>query len=236
MRRKESIEDVRNKCSECYDAKFDFEVCKNHKISHLDVSDCNDCAAVRNLVKSFQQHRHTFTCKKKCKNVSLKSTEGHGKYDGVRKGEPISNYSGCRFNFPQFPMNRTTLIMGFSKDLSSDEKAQRKSDLKKIKKYLIRQSYDQESEAYSNFKKLTFLEFLHNAGMFEEKSSNYYTDAEKVNAYERYINALSASVKGTGQIFLERSTEDLFTNNFNLQLLKLHQANIDIQIVIDQVC
>ena len=59
---------------------------------------------------------------------------------------------------------------------------------------------------------------------------------EKKKAYQRYINALSASVRGTGAVFLKRATKDVFTNNFNRRLLGVHKANHDLQIVVDQVC
>ena len=68
-----------------------------------------------------------------------------------------------------------------------------------------------------------------------EKSIEDYSDREKQDAYDRYINALSASVRGTGSVFLKRGTEDLFTNNFNRSLMGVHKANHDIQIVVDQV-
>jgi hypothetical protein len=58
---------------------------------------------------------------------------------------------------------------------------------------------------------------------------------EKTAAYQRYINAISSSIKGTGSVFLKRDTKDLFTNNFNRKLMKVHKANHDIQMVVDQV-
>ena len=54
-------------------------------------------------------------------------------------------------------------------------------------------------------------------------------------AYQRYLNALSVSVRGTGAIYLKRNPKDVLTNNFNRQLMTVHKANHDIQIVIDQV-
>ena len=48
-------------------------------------------------------------------------------------------------------------------------------------------------------------------------------------------NALSVSVCGTGAIFLKKNPKDVLTNNFNRQLMRVHKANHDIQIVIDQV-
>ena len=60
------------------------------------------------------------------------------------------------------------------------------------------------------------------------------TKEEKKKAFERYLDALSASVRGTGCVFLQRGTKDLFTNNYNRKLMQVHQANHDIQIVVDQ--
>jgi hypothetical protein len=61
------------------------------------------------------------------------------------------------------------------------------------------------------------------------------SEKEKNFAYERYINALSASIRGTGSVFLKRDTKDILTNNFNRRIMGIHQANHDIQIVVDQV-
>jgi hypothetical protein len=110
----------------------------------------------------------------------------------------------------------------------------------KIKKYIIRQTYSenplQESENYKLLKSFTFLEFLYESGMFYvDKKLEEYSEKEKEMAYDRYINALSASVRGTGSIFLKRETKDLFTNNFNRRLMEVHKANHDIQMVVDQV-
>ena len=156
------------------------------------------------------------------------------------QGSAILNYVHCRFNFPQFPMNRTMFIPGLSKSLDENELLQRKKDLLKVKKYLIRQTYSenplQESENYKYLKSLTFLEFLYESGMFYvDKKLEQYSVKEKEMAYDRYINALSAAVKGTGSIFLKRETADLFTNNFNRRLMDVHKANHDIQMVVDQV-
>ena len=159
--------------------------------------------------------------------------------DGKIKGPRIDNYVHCRFNFPQFPLNKTTFILGIPKDLDAESVDQRRKDLKKIKKYLIRQSYSQDSslEDTPQFQKLrsqTFMEFLYEVGMFNTDKL-IYTSMEKTAAYQRYINALSSSIKGTGSVFLKRDTKDLFTNNFNRKLMKVHKANHDIQMVVDQV-
>ena len=72
--------------------------------------------------------------------------------------------------------------------------------------------------------------------MFEtEKNLEHYNTQEKTKPYQRYLDAISASVRGSGAVFLERRTTDLFTNNFNRKLMEIHKANHDLQIVVDQV-
>ena len=111
------------------------------------------------------------------------------------------DYVECRFNFPQFPLNRTRFILGIPKDLSSEELSKRKTDLKKIKKFLIRQTYSEdkdESERCKAFKGTTFYDFLFNGGMLKEgKTVEQLSDNDKRIAYQRYIDALSVSVQGT---------------------------------------
>jgi hypothetical protein len=226
-------------CRNCYSEKCDFDKCPVHKIINVSNSDCEKCAACKMLVKDFQTHNHTFTCKKKRKTITVKKHEGHGRLDGKSEGPKIANYIECRFKFPQFPLNRTTFILGIPKDLSEEEVCQRKADLKKIKKFLIRQTYSEskdESEQFKSFKKSTFFQFLFDVGMFEGKNNiENLTIKEKANGYQRYLDALSASVRGTGAIFLQRNPKDVLTNNFNRRILSVHKANHDIQIVIDQV-
>ena len=136
-------------------------------------------------------------------------------------------------------LNRTVFIPGLSKDLSEEEIIKRKTDLKKIKKFLIRQTHtenDGEAEHFDSFCQMTFIQFLFEAGMFESNQEiEKLSDNEKKVGYQRYINALSASVRGTGAVFLKRATKDVFTNNFNRRLLGVHKANHDIQMVVDQV-
>ena len=170
--------------------------------------------------------------------MTIKASEGHGRNDGKIEGNKISNYNECRFSYPKFPLNRTVFIQGLHKDLSEEEVKQRKADLKKIKKFLIRQTYkenNEETEQLKSFNKLTFFQFLVEVGMFDCDKKRF-TEDEKKMAYQRYINALSASVRGTGAVFLKRATKDVFTNNFNRRLLEVHKANHDLQIVVDQVC
>ena len=147
--------------------------------------------------------------------MTIKGNEGHGRNDGKIEGNKISDYVECRFTFPKFPSNRTVFIRGLPKDLSEEKAKQRKDDLKKIKKFLIRQTHkenNEETEQLKSFNEMTFIQFLVEVGMFEsDKRAGNYTENEKNMAYQRYINALSASVRGTGAVFLKRATKDVFT-------------------------
>ena len=229
------------KCESCYSAESDFEECLNHKMVLEGGEGCNECMNIRKLVRDFQTHKHTFSCQKKNKVFTIRKHEGHGKNDGKFEGPKISNYVHCRYNFPQFPLNRTKLILGMSKSLDEKDVKQRRNDLQKIRKYLIRQTYSENPTNLENldleyFRNLTFLEFLQDVGMFSsEKQLGKYTAKEKNDAYNRYINALSAPIRGTSAVILKRGTKDVFTNNYNRNLMKIHKANHDIQMVVDQV-
>lgn len=82
---------------------------------------------------------------------------------------------------------------------------------------------------------MNFWEFLYEVGMFKEnKSLAMFTGQEKENAKLRYMNAISAGIQGSASVILKREVNDIFVNGFNRQIMKLHQANHDLQICIDQ--
>ena len=68
--------------------------------------------------------------------------------------------------------------------------------------------------------------------MFEDN-----VDIDDMTAYhranKRYEKALSAGVKGTGAIFCKRDPCDIFTNNFNPNIMEIHEANHDLQCIVD---
>ena len=68
----------------------------------------------------------------------------------------------------------------------------------------------------------------------QNKTLSAYSKEEIEEAKTRYFNAISTSVKGTGMVLLKREVKDIFTNGYNPKIMRLHQANHDIQIVIDQ--
>ena len=69
--------------------------------------------------------------------MTIKENEGHGRLDGIISKEVLENLSICRFSYPKFPMDKTTVIMGISKDENENIVKERKNDLKKITKYLL---------------------------------------------------------------------------------------------------
>ena len=172
-------------------------------------------------VEKFQTHLCKFTCHKKKKTLTIKATEGHGKNDGKVLGEELSHIPVCRLNFPRFPMRRTRLLLGFSKDENEEVVKSAKKDLLKVKKYLIRQTYvseKQQLEELSSWKKLKsldFTSFLVEVGMLPEeyKSDPVYVE----QAEKRYEQALRASIKGMGFVFPKRNTKDIYLNNFNVK-------------------
>ena len=128
-------------------------------------------------------------------------------------------------------MDKTKLILSMSKELSKEEMSKKAKDLKKINKFLIRQTLENEDMIY----KMSFLDFLYEVGMFEtEKELSNYSKTEIDAAKQKYYDALSASIHGTGAVILKRDVKDIFTNGYNKSIMRLHQANHDLQVVIDQ--
>ena len=71
--------------------------------------------------------------------------------------------------------------------------------------------------------------------MFEgNKSFQDYSETERIKAKIRYLEAISASVQGSAIIVLKRNVRDLFVNGYNSNLMRLHKANHDIQLCVDQ--
>ena len=82
---------------------------------------------------------------------------------------------------------------------------------------------------------MSFMEFLFAVGMFQMmKPLTSYTSAEIEIAVQRYHNALGCSLRGTGGVFLKRAVRNIWTNAYNPFMLRLHGANHDLQIVVDQ--
>ena len=189
------------------------------------------------MVGRFQTHSHSFSCYKKGKFTHVLPDEGHGKEKMY--GEALKNIPVCRHNFAKFPMEKTKFLLAPAKDMDENEAIKRKADLKRIKKFLLRQTYSltsvDVSENWKKLQKMTFLEFIYEVGMFKVlKPLESYTTMEIEQAIQRYYDALSFSVKGTGAVFLKRKVSDIFINAYNPSLLKIHTANHDLQVCVDQ--
>ena len=213
--------------------------CDQHEAEEVRPENCEDCKTFYEMVEKFQKHRHSFSCNKKNRFMHVQPDEGHGKNDGHMYGAALKHIPVCRHSFPKFPMEKTMFLVAPPKDLEEKEVIRRKADLKKIKKFLTRQTYSEtdvdQSESWKKLKSMSFLEFLQEVGMFHEsKPLTSYTSVQIEKAIDRYYKALSMSMKGTGAVFLKRRVCDIFTNAFNPPMLKLHGANHDCQIVVDQ--
>ena len=216
--------------------------CMRHKFQADDQivkSECAECKLLKEKIEKYQSHNHTFTCAKKMRTLTIQESEGHGRLDGRVKGSKLSNVPICRFRFPKFPLDETKLIQGISKDIDDQIIKARKDDLNKIVKFLIRQTFTDKKlddlPSWKHLQELDFWQFLHEAGMFkEDKSLAEYTESEKQNAKTRYLEAISVSVQGSAVVVMKRKVKDIFVNGYNANIMRLHKANHDLQICIDQ--
>ena len=220
------------KCSSCHEK----DINKEDVSEIMDETTCKDCELIKTRASTFNNHICGFSCFKRKKTISIKETEGHGRLDNKIEGEEIVNHLLCRFKYPQFPMGRTTFIPGISKSLNEEDIEMRKNNFRKIRKFLIRQTgHDGKREDNENWKKFNtwdFHTFLFEVGMFS-KGDNTKDPVAIEKANQKYLEALSASIKGNGAIFSKREPKDVFTNNFNPQIMQIHEANHDIQLVSD---
>ena len=103
-----------------------------------------------------------------------------------------------------------------------------------IRKNLIRQTGHEgkrdDNEMWKKFRNFDFNSFLFEVGMFP-KNENRADPSMIEKANKKYPDAVSVSIKGNGAIFIKREPKDVFTNNFNPQIMQIHEANHDIQLV-----
>ena len=85
---------------------------------------------------------------------------------------------------------------------------------------------------------MSFLDFLYHVGMFlNAKPLSKYTKEEIAAAKQRYLDALSVGIKGTGAVIMKREVKYIFTNGFNKKIIMcLHQANHDLQVIDQYAC
>ena len=121
-------------------------------------------------------------------------------------------YNGlCRYGFPRLPSPKTLIAKPLPKEMPQKEKEALNSKacelLTKAKSLIQAENFD---------KKMTFQNYLNALGVKEEE----------------YIELLSISSTGN-VLVLKRSLMEIHTNNYNFEMLKAWNANMDIQIALD---
>ena len=138
-------------------------------------------------VREVQIHKHTKTCKK------------HG--------------TQCRFNFPQFPSEKTLIAKPLPTDLPEEERKK----LNKVAKNVlvcVKEAMQTMDPDYPETH--TFDDLLKELGISKDK----------------YYEALIVSERGK-TVILKRSLKEIYVNNYNPTFLKAWDANLDVQFCLD---
>lgn len=117
--------------------------------------------------------------------------------------------SRCRFGFPRPPLDVTEILSPLPKRIDPRLKSMAVKNFQDIE--------DKLNEYGRGFKEdIPFCDFLDELDMTREE----------------YIMALRSTIKRTA-VFTRRSTNAIFVNNYNRNLLEAWGANIDVQFVLD---
>ena len=206
--------------------------CKDH--NQYD-SSCDGCKRLKEIVEHYQTHSHHATCLKKKKFTKITQFEGHGRLDDKKAAFELIVQT-CRFNFPKNPSDETIFLPVFPQNYDKKDLKKANEDYNKIRKYLLRLTDGEtfkDQEQWKNFLNFSFDEFLYEVGMFP-KDKDITDKTALANARERYFTALRCEVKSSGMLLLKRDPCDIFTNNFNKNLLQIHKANQDVQLIFDE--
>ena len=158
----------------------------------------------------------TFTvCSLTDESVSeiVQAVQIHNHSKSCRKKNPNT----CRFGYPKFPSDRTIIAQKLkSSDFESEEDCQKKMEehvetLKKVKTLL-----ESISEDRANLVDWNIASVLKECGVDEDK----------------YYEALSVSKYGT-TVILKRSVQEISVNNYNPEMLRAWNGNMDIQFTPD---
>ena len=121
-------------------------------------------------------------------------------------------YNGvCRYGFPRLPSPKSLIAKPLPKDMALKEKEALKA---KVCDILTKAKCLVESEDFD--RNMSFESFLGKISSTEEE----------------YTKALSISSNGN-ILVLKRSLKEIYTNNYNHEMLKAWNANMDIQIALD---
>ena len=128
-----------------------------------------------------QRHKHTHTCRKR-------------------------NRTGCRFNFPQYVMPETVVLVSLSEEEVTEKTSE---DLKTINEFMQR--------LYKSNEVINFAELLQKLDVSKDE----------------YIHAIRSSIKRP-QPFLRRRSMEVGINNYNKNILHLMESNMDVQFVLEE--
>ena len=121
-------------------------------------------------------------------------------------------YNGtCRYGFPRLPSPKNLIARPLPKEMPQKEKEAMKNKasetLTKAKNFICSANFDRN---------ISFQSFLQKIEVEEED----------------YLKSLSISSTGS-VLVLKRGLNDVYTNNYNYEMLKAWNANMDIQIALD---
>ena len=233
------FEEIEETNDDLYSASLADAKCPEHEddsnSSGNGTKECEECSNIKELVKKYQTHSCTFSCHKKHKYMKLHKKEGFGINEEEDEEEII--FKSCRFKFPRYPLDKTTLIFPLTKADDIKETNNMKKDLRHIKCYLIRRvqflTNKANEEAWFKFKKMSFNDFLYDLGFYSDLSEDLSDDERRKLARQRYVNALRADIDDSGLVVKERSPSDVYINNYNLTLMPVIKSNHDLQNIIN---
>ena len=120
----------------------------------------------------------------------------------------------CRFHYPRTPSNRTIIAHPLSGDLSDEEK---KDKLKEVKSIVQAVTSEIEKMSADELKSTSIDQLLEKVGITSE---DYYA-------------ALKISTGSGKSIVMKRDVSEVYVNNYNPDMLRAWDANMDLQFCLD---
>lgn len=162
---------------------------------------------VDNLIQIIDQYITTDIDELENEDIKMYQFHRHKKTcKRILKGETI-----CRFKFPKPPLPETMILTPLE-----DEYLELKMEFHKMNYSRIIMYLNSLDETDKIFQCDDFIGFL---------SINEIS-------YDDYIMAIRSSIT-TETIFLRRKMQHIFINGFNIEMLNLHSANMDIQMILN---
>lgn len=166
--------------------------------------DRQECAKIEEVVKFIDAHVTTDVDRLTDNDLKDYQTHKHTRTcERELKGSKI-----CRFNLPKPPMKRTEILFPLDETFSRSEINLHRQNFQKIK--------DSLNEMDAEAANITFEEFLQTLEMGPNE----------------YLLAIRSSLKAE-TTFLQRKPRHMNGNAFNVIILELHRANMDIQFILN---